>query len=179
MTKLTESPKVLFGEDEIAERIDALAAEIVQTLPEDLMIVSLLKGSFMFTADLIRALHKHGAYPEIDFLGLRSYYNDTVSSKKVTITQDLSDEVVGRHVLLVDDILESGRTLKFAQNLVSARGAKAISIAVLLEKPGKKALTIEADYTGFTVPDKFVVGYGLDYANKYRQLPYIGLLKQH
>ena len=156
-----------------------MAQEIAVSMPKNLMIISLLKGSFMFTADLTRALHRVGHQPEIDFLGLRSYYNNTVSSKKVTITQDLSDEVVGRDVLIVDDILESGRTLRFAENLIRARGAKSVQIAVLMDKPNKRALSIQANYVGFTSPDEFVIGYGLDYANKYRELPYIGILKQH
>jgi len=169
----------LFTAEEIAGRISVLAEDIVRGLPENTVVVSLLKGSFMFTADLIRALHKQGMKPEIDFLGLRSYFNETISTKKVTITQDLNDEVAGRDVLIVDDILEAGRTLSFARNLIISRGASAVKIAVLMEKPGKRAVTIDADFVGFEAPDKFVVGYGLDYANRYRELPYIGVLEHN
>jgi hypoxanthine phosphoribosyltransferase len=124
-------------------------------------------------------MYHAGLTPQIDFMGLSSYGNATESSRKVTITQDLSEEVAGQDVLIVDDILESGRTLHYARNLVLARGAKSVRIAVLLEKPGKLAATIKADYVGFTIPDRFVVGYGLDFANRYRELPYIGVLQQH
>ncbi len=169
----------LFTAEHIAKRVHVMAEEIAAAIQRQVMVVALLKGSFVFTADLIRALHHAGMHPEIDFLGLRSYGNATVSSRKVTITQDLSDEVAGRNVLLVDDILESGRTLSYARNLILARGAQSVHIAVLLEKPGKRAVSIDADFIGFSTPDQFVVGYGLDYANRYRELPYIGVLKQH
>jgi hypoxanthine phosphoribosyltransferase len=169
----------LFTAEHIAKRVHTLAEEIAAVMHQNVMVVALLKGSFVFTADLIRALHHAGMHPEIDFLGLRSYHNETVSSKKVSITQDLSDEVAGRHVLIVDDILESGRTLAYARNLILARGALSVRIGVLLEKPGKRAVSLEADFVGFSTPDQFVVGYGLDYANRYRELPYIGVLKQH
>jgi hypoxanthine phosphoribosyltransferase len=169
----------LYTAEHIHKRVETLAHEIADDMQQQVMVIALLKGSFVFTADLIRALHHVGMHPEIDFLGLRSYGNDTISSKKVTITQDLSDDVVGRHVLLVDDILESGRTLTYARNLILARGALSVRIAVLLEKPHKRAVTIEADFVGFSTPDQFVVGYGLDYANRYRELPYIGVLQQN
>lgn len=169
----------LYTAEHIHKRVHMLAGEIAEQMQQQVMVIALLKGSFVFTADLIRALHHVGMHPEIDFLGLRSYGNATVSSRKVTITQDLSDEVAGRHVLIVDDILESGRTLSYARNLILARGALSVRIAVLLEKPNKRAVTIDADFVGFSTPDQFVVGYGLDYANRYRELPYIGVLQQN
>src|ERR1700728_3959719 len=170
---------VLYSAEEIEERVTALAREISLKLPPDLMIVSLLKGAFVFTADLIRALHQIGLHPQIDFMTLSSYGASTVSAKKIAINRDLSEEVKGRHVLILDDILESGRTLQFARNLILERGAASSKIAVLLEKPGKRETTISADFVGFTIPDKFVVGYGLDYANYYRELPYVGVLDIH
>jgi hypoxanthine phosphoribosyltransferase len=169
----------LYTAEHIHKRVQTLAEEVAAVMHQQVMIVALLKGSFVFTADLIRALHHAGLHPEIDFLGLRSYGDAMVSSKKVTITQDLSDEVAGRHVLLVDDILESGRTLSYARNLILARGALSVRICTLLEKPGKRAVSLEADFVGFSTPDQFVVGYGLDYANRYRELPYIGVLQQN
>ncbi len=169
----------LYTAEHIHKRVQTLAAEIAEAMEEQVMVVALLKGSFMFMADLIRGLHHAGMHPEIDFLGLRSYGNEMVSSQKVSITQDLSDEVVGRHVLIVDDILESGRTLAYARNLILARGALSVRIAVLLEKPGKRAVSLDADFVGFSTPDQFVVGYGLDYANRYRELPFIGVLQHH
>jgi hypoxanthine phosphoribosyltransferase len=170
----------LYTAEHIHKRVITMAEEVAAAMDfPEVMVVSLLKGSFMFTADLIRALHHAGMHPEIDFLGLRSYGNEMVSSKKVTITQDLSDDVAGRHVLIVDDILESGRTLAFARNLILARGALSVRIAVLMEKPNKRALSLDADFVGFVCPDQFVVGYGLDYANRYRELPFIGVLQHH
>jgi len=170
---------ILYSAEEIRERITALAREISLKLPPDLMIVSLLKGSFVFTADLIRALYQIGLHPQIDFMTLSSYGAKTESGKTITVNRDLTEEVAGRHVLILDDILESGRTLHFARNLLTQRGAASLRIVVLLEKPGKREVTISADFVGFTIPDKFVVGYGLDYANYYRELPYVGVLDIH
>jgi hypoxanthine phosphoribosyltransferase len=170
---------VLYSADEIHERVASLAREIALKLPPDLMIVSLLKGSFVFTADLIRALYEIGLHPQVDFMTLSSYGSSIESTKAITINRDLVEEVKGRHVLLLDDILESGRTLQFARNLITQRGALSSRIVVLLEKPGKREVAISADFVGFTIPDKFVVGYGLDYANYYRELPYVGVLDIH
>jgi hypoxanthine phosphoribosyltransferase len=167
---------VLYSAEQIVERVTWLAQALVKQLPPDIMIVALLRGSFVFTADLIRALHRAGGHPQVDFLTLSSYGAGTESSGKVEINRDISESVAGRDVLIVDDILESGRTLTFARNLIQDRGAKSIKIAVFLEKPGKRKVDINADFVGFVIPDKFVVGYGLDYANYYRELPYIGVV---
>lgn len=166
--------EVLIDADKIAIRVHELAKEIAQQMSEDIIIVALLRGSFVFTADLIRALHFVGVRPQVDFLTLSSYGNATESSGIVNIIRDISEDITGRTVLIVDDILESGRTLTFAKNLMLKRGAVDIKIAVMLEKPNKRKEEIEADFVGFTIPDKFVVGYGLDYANYYRELPFIG-----
>lgn len=166
----------LITEEQISQRIEALAQEIAERAPQEIMIVSLLKGSFMFTADLIRALHRAEIRTQVDFLTLSSYGTGMASSGKVNIVNDLTDAVDGKYILIVDDILESGRTLDFARNLLHERGAQKVEITVLLEKPGKREAEIEADYIGFTIPDKFVVGYGLDYANYYRELPYVGVV---
>jgi hypoxanthine phosphoribosyltransferase len=175
----TREIPILYPAEELQERVKGLAREISLKLPPDLMIVSLLKGSFVFTADLIRALYDIGMHPQVDFMTLSSYGSSTESSKAVTINRDLTEEVQGRHVLILDDILESGRTLQFAKNLITQRGAASIKIVVLLEKPGKREVPLSADFVGFTIPDKFVVGYGLDYANYYRELPYVGILDIH
>jgi hypoxanthine phosphoribosyltransferase len=135
-----------------------------------------LKGSFMFAADLIRALHRAGLSPQVEFIHLSSYRAGTVSSGQVAILRDVESEVRGRDVLLIDDILESGRTLCFAKDLIAARGARRVLTAVLLEKPGKRAVSIEADHIGFVCPDVFVVGYGMDVAHSYRQLPFVGVV---
>ena len=170
---------VLYTAEEIDERVKTLAREIAVKMPPDLMIVSLLKGSFVFTADLIRALYRIGMHPQVDFMTLSSYGTGTESSKAVAINRDLTEEVKDRNILILDDILESGRTLHFARNLITQRGAKSVRIVVLLEKPGKRDIAISADFVGFTIPDKFVVGYGLDHSNYYRELPYVGILEIH
>lgn len=170
---------VLYTAQEIEERVKVLARELALKMPPDVMIVSLLKGSFVFTADLIRALYHLGLHPQVDFMTLSSYGAGTETSRTVTINRDLVEEVQGRDVLILDDILESGRTLHFARNLITQRGAKSVRIMVLLEKPGKREVAISADFVGFTIPDKFVVGYGLDHSNYYRELPYVGVLDIH
>lgn len=174
--------QVLISAAEISARVSALAQDIAQKLPPDLMIISLLRGSFVFTSDLIRALHGAGdpqhMRPQVDFMTLASYHGGTTSSGTIQIIRDLTEDVSGRDVLIVDDILESGRTLTFARDLVTSRHARSVQIAVLLEKPGKRKVEIHADFVGFIIPDKFVVGYGLDYANYYRELPYVGVIEE-
>lgn len=165
----------LYSEEEVHARVEELAGAIALSVPRDVMIVALLKGSFVFAADLIRALHLRGLTPQIDFMSLSSYAG-TESCGEVTMRRDLAECVENRHVLLIDDILESGRTLAHALESIKARGAKSVQVAVLLEKPGKRKVEVAADFTGFIIPDHFVVGYGLDYANFYRELPFIGVL---
>ena len=169
--------RILYDEATIARRNDEMARAIAQTSPADLLVVAVLKGSFMFVADLIRAMHRAGMTPQVEFVHLSSYRSGTVSSGQVEILRDVQSEVRGREVLLVDDILESGRTLAFAKDLLAARGAANFSTAVLLEKPGKRAVQIKADHVGFACPDYFVVGYGMDVAHAYRQLPYVGVIE--
>lgn len=169
--------KVLFDENRIATRNHALASEIAAVQPEKLLVVAVLKGSFVFAADLIRALHASGQAPEVEFLHLSSYRDAMVSSGQVDILRDVESDVRGRDVLLVDDILESGRTLAFAKDLLAARGARRVLVCVLLEKPGKRAVQVEADFVGFECPDLFVVGYGMDVAHAFRQLPFIGVVE--
>jgi len=168
--------RVLYDEDTIARRCEELAAEIREAEPKDLLVVAVLKGSFMFAADLIRALHRVGLAPQVEFVHLSSYRSGTTSSGQVEILRDVESAVEGRDVLLIDDILESGRTIVFAKDLIAARGARRVLSAVLLEKPGKRAVQIEADFVGFTCPDVFVVGYGMDVAHSYRQLPFVGVI---
>jgi len=170
---------VLFSAAEIKDRVEALASEIAAKISGDILIVSLLRGSFMFTADLVRELYAIGVHPQIDFMTLSSYGQATKSSGEVVVGRDITDDVAGRTILVVDDILETGRTLSFAVNLLKERGASEIKLAVLLEKPGKLEVDTKADFVGFSIPDKFVVGYGLDYANHYRELPFIGYLDVH
>lgn len=165
---------VLFDEDKIAERTEELAREVAATKPVNLLVVAILKGSFVFAADLMRALYRAGLEPQVEFFHLASYYQGTVSSGAVKILRDIESSVRDRDVLLVDDILESGRTLAFAKDLLAARGARRVLVCTILEKPGKRAVSIDADFVGFVCPDVFVVGYGMDVAHSYRELPFIG-----
>ena len=167
----------LYSEAEIAERNTAIAGAIAARAPTDLLVVAVLKGSFMFAADLLRALHRERLSPQVEFIHLSSYLDGTVSSGQVAILKDVNSDVRGRDVLLLDDILESGRTLAFAKDLLTARGARRVLIAVMLEKPHKRAVAVEADFVGFACPDLFVVGYGMDVAHSFRQLPFIGVVE--
>lgn len=165
---------VIFSAERIAARLDQLADEIAARSIDRLLVIAVLKGSFVFAADLIRAMHRKGIAPEIDFLTLSSYRKSKISSGQVTILRDLDLEVENRNVLLIDDILESGRTLAFAKDLLSARGAASILTCVLLEKSVARAVEIEADFRAFECPELFVVGYGMDVAHRYRELPFVG-----
>jgi hypoxanthine phosphoribosyltransferase len=169
--------KVLFDQSIIAARNAEMAREISGAGYRDLLVISILKGSFIFAADLIRALHGAGMAPEVEFLSLSSYQSGTVSSGQVTVLRDIDSPVAGRDVLLIDDILESGRTIAFAKQMMLARGASRVGVAVLLEKPGKRAQTVAADHVGFICPDLFVVGYGMDVAHAFRELPFVGVVE--
>lgn len=168
--------EVLFTPEAIARRIDALAREVAAAGLEQLLVVSVLTGSFVFAADLLRALHRAGLQPEVDFVSLSSYQRDTKPSRQIEILRDLELDVAGRDVLLVDDILDTGRTLAFAKDLIAARAARRILTCVLLDKPVRRAAKIEADFVAFQCPPVFVVGYGMDLAHRYRELPFVGRL---
>jgi hypoxanthine phosphoribosyltransferase len=171
------SLRVLFDAETIAARNLTLAAEIAAAGYDNLLVVSILKGSFVFAADLIRALHGAGLAPEVEFISLSSYRAGTTSSGKVKLIRDVESDVKGRHILLIDDILESGRTIAFAKKLMMKRGASRVGVAVLLEKPGKLAQPLKAEHVGFVVPDLFVVGYGMDVAHAFRELPFVGVVE--
>lgn len=171
------SVQVLYSSAEIDSRVKALAREIAAQMDENLLIAAVLKGSFVFAADLIRALHQAGVKPQIDFITLSSYKTGTESSGTIELKRDLGDDIAGRHVLLVDDILESGRTIAFAKQALLDRGAAEVKLCVLLDKPGKRKTDIDAEFVGFKCEDKFVVGYGLDYAHYFRELPFIGVVE--
>ena len=166
----------LFPPDMIAARHRAMAAEIAASPKKDLLVISILKGSFIFAADLIRALHDAGLEPEVEFITLSSYGRGT-TSQGVKIIKDIDSDVRGRDVLLIDDILESGRTLRFARDLMYERGANNVDIAVLLDKRSRREGSLDADYVGFECPDYFVVGYGMDVAYAFRELPFVGVVK--
>jgi hypoxanthine phosphoribosyltransferase len=167
----------LFSEREIAAGIARIAREIAARHPSgggaEILVVAVLKGSFVFAADLIRALHAARLAPEVEFISLSSYGAGTEGGE-VKVLRDVETDVAGRTVVMVDDILESGRTLKFARDLLLSRGASAVEVAVLLDKSVKRKVGIEADYVGFECPDHFVVGYGMDVGHAFRELPFVG-----
>ena len=170
--------RVLFSSEDIAARNAELAAQIAALELPNLLIVAILKGSFVFAADLLRALYEAGVSPEVDFMSLSSYGAGTTSRGQVTILRDVETVIPGRAVVLVDDIFESGRTLAFAKDLMVARGAASVHSCVLLDKPGHRQADIEADLVGFECPDLFVVGYGMDVAHAFRELPFVGIVEQ-
>ena len=170
----SETVEIVFAAEAIAERIGTVARRIAEARLERLLVVAILKGSFVFAADLLRAMHRTGLSPEVDFLSLASYREATRSSARVDIVRDIETDVKDRNVLIIDDILESGRTLAFARDLVVARGAARVLTCVLLDKPVQRAVPIDADFTAFECPDEFVVGYGMDLAHRFRELPFVG-----
>lgn len=169
---------IRFSAAEIATRVEEMASELADRLSPDTLIVSVLKGSFVFSADLIRALNRAGADWAMDFITLSSYGTGTETSGKVRILRDIVDDVHGRDVLVVDDILESGLTLSFAKKHLADLGAQRVFICTLLDKPHKRRTDIAADFIGFEAADEFLVGYGLDWAHRYRGLPYIGVVER-
>lgn len=173
----TDDPKieVIFSAQAIAERIETVAQDVAGAGMDRPLVVAILKGSFVFAADLIRALHRAGLSPEVDFITLSSYKSGTTSSGTVEILRDIETDVKGRNVLIIDDILESGRTLAFAKDLVSKRGAAKVRTCVLLNKAVPRAVSVAADHHVFDCPaGVFVIGYGMDMAHRFRELPYVG-----
>ncbi|WP_436643772.1 hypoxanthine phosphoribosyltransferase [Microbaculum sp. FT89] len=169
--------RVLYSPEEIAARNGEIAQEIGTRAGPRPLVIAILKGSFVFAADLLRALYTAGLSPEVEFMSLSSYGAGTESSGRVTVLRDIDSDVKGRTVILVDDILESGRTLAYAKDLLAARGADTVLTCVLLDKPGKRAADIDPDFVGFSCPDLFVVGYGMDVAHAFRELPFVGIVE--
>jgi hypoxanthine phosphoribosyltransferase len=167
--------KVLISEEEIQAKVKQLGAELTEEYKDTFpLFVGVLKGAMPFMSDLIKRVDTH---LEIDFMDVSSYGKSTVSSGEVKIVKDLDTSVEGRDVLIIEDIIDSGLTLSYLAELFHYRKAKSVKIVTLLDKPTGRKAKIKADIVGFTVPDAFVVGYGLDYAERYRNLPYIGVLK--
>ena len=167
--------KVLLSEEEIKARVQVLGDQLYEAFHDkNPLFVGVLKGCFIFMADLVRAAQFKS---ELEFIGVSAYQNGTKSSGVVQITRDLQEDINGRDIIIVEDILDSGNTLVFLKNYLTAKGAASITIVTLLDKPSRREKAITADYIGFVVPDEFVVGYGLDYAQQYRNMPYIGVLK--
>lgn len=167
--------EVLFDAETIARRNRELAEEIALGDLKNLIVISILKGSFVFAADLIRALHGAGLAPEVEFISVSSYGAGTESGQ-IRLLRDVETEVKDRDVLLIDDILESGNTLKFTRDLMLSRGAHKVAVVALLDKTMKRKAQISADYVGFSCPDKFVVGYGMDVGHAFRELPFVGVV---
>ena len=167
--------RILISQEEIQVRCKELGKELTEIYQNtNPLVVGVLKGAVPFMADIVRSID---TYLDLDFMDVSSYGNATVSSGEVKIVKDLDTNVEGRDLLIVEDIIDSGRTLAYLVDLFKYRKAKSVKIVTLLDKPEGRVVNIEADYVGFNVPNEFVVGYGLDYAEAYRNLPYIGVLK--
>jgi len=173
---INDIEKVLFTEEEIAKRVQELTKEINGFYEnEPIIAIFVLKGSAFFASDIIRYLTMGVT---IEFMSVSSYGVETISSGKLTIKKDIDADVKGKNVLIIEDIIDTGITLSTLKKLFLSREAKSVRVVTMLSKPSRRLVDFDADYTGFTVPDEFVVGYGLDYADKYRNLPYIGALKR-
>lgn len=167
--------EVFYSEEQLKEKVAELGAAITRDYQGKApVLVSVLRGSYIFMADLTRSIDLPCT---VDFMSVSSYGKGTTSSGQVKIIKDLSEPIEGKDLIIVEDILDSGNTLFYLRDVLSARKPASISICTLLDKPERRTRPIKADYSGFEVPDAFVVGYGLDYAEKYRNLPYIGVLK--
>lgn len=168
------NPEVLISEDEIALRIEALGKAITQDFDnEDLVVICVLKGAFMFCSDLIKKINRP---LKLEFISLSSYGDNTNSSGNVRLEMDITANIEGKNVLIVEDIVDTGLTIKTLMEIMSVRKPKSVKLASLLYKPMKLKHKVTIDYLGFEIEDKFVIGYGLDYAGRYRELPYIGVL---
>lgn len=167
---------ILIGKEQIQDKVKLLGEEISKDYKDkDLLLVCILKGSLMFMADLMKHIN---IYVETDFMGVSSYGNSVVSSGQVRIMKDLDMSVEGKDILIVEDIIDTGITLNYICNYIKGKGAKSVEIVTLLDKPSGRKVSIDAKYKGFKVGNEFVVGYGLDYAERYRNLPYIGVLDE-
>ena len=167
--------KILYTEEELSRRVKELGAQIAADYAgRQPMLISVLRGSYIFMADLTRAIDLDVT---VDFMAVSSYGAGPVSSGQVEIKKDLSDSIEGRDLIVVEDILDSGNTLYYLMDVLRARRPASIRICALMDKPERRTKPITADYAGFTIPDAFIVGYGLDYAERYRNLPYVGILR--
>lgn len=168
--------KILVSHDEITEAAKKLGAQLTKDYAgKNPILIGILKGSIPFMAELVKHIDTH---IEMDFMMVSSYHGGTASSGVINIKQDVTQDIKGRHVLFVEDIIDTGQTLKNLRDMFIAREASSVKIATLLDKPEGRVVEIEADYTCFTIPNEFVVGYGLDYKENYRNLPYVGVLKE-
>lgn len=171
---MADKIKVLISEEEIEKRVLELADQInAEYEGKTVKLVCILKGSIFFTCELAKRL----TVPvTLDFMSVSSYGNDTVSSGRVKIVKDLDESIEDEDVIVIEDIIDSGRTLRYLMDLLNSRGPKSLKLCALLDKPERRITEVDVDYVGFHIPDEFVVGYGLDYAQKYRNLPYVGVV---
>jgi hypoxanthine phosphoribosyltransferase len=165
--------EILLSEAQIQKRVAELALDIRRDFPDDLHVIAVLKGAFIFLSDLAR--HIPG-YVSLDFMAVSSYAKGTTSSGEVRLQKDLDTALHGRNVLIVEDIVDTGLTLTYLQDILRNRNPKSLRTACLLSKPSRRKVDVKVEYIGFTIEDKFVVGYGLDYAEQYRNLPHIAVL---
>jgi len=173
---MSERLVTMLSTEQIAARVKELGAQIAaEYKDQSLVLVVVLKGSFIFAADLCRAIDGH---VRIDFLGVRSYGEGTETSGVVQITQDLSRPIAGEDVLIVEDIVDTGLTIAHLMDLFRTRNPRSVKVCSLLHKPARARVAVNVDFLGFTIEDKFVVGYGLDFAERYRNLPYIGIVER-
>lgn len=174
-TMVNDIEKVLLSEDEIRRRILELGEQItVDYAGKEILMIGVLRGAVVFMADLARAVN---VPVSIDFMAVSSYGSGTQSSGIVRIIKDLDEDITGRQVLVVEDIVDTGLTLTYLLENLKSRNPAGVRLCTLLNKPDRRKIAVEIDYNGFTIPDQFVVGYGLDYGERYRNLPFIGILK--
>ena len=165
--------EILLSADQIQKRVAELAGELRRDSPDDLHLVAVLKGAFIFLSDLVRHMPGHVS---LDFMALSSYAKGTTSSGEVRLLKDLDYALEGRHVVIVEDIVDTGLTLHYLQDILRSRNPKTLRTACLLSKPSRRKIDVKVEYIGFTIEDRFVVGYGLDYAEQYRNLPHIAVV---
>ena len=176
---MTIAMRIMISSEEIQAKVKQLGEKInahYAQSDKELVLIGLLRGSVIFMADLCRAIEKPH---ELDFMTVSSYVNGTtISSRDVKILKDLEEDIQGRNIIIVEDIIDTGNTLKKVQQILNTRDPKRVKICTLLDKPERREVEIEVDYIGFKIPDEFVVGYGIDFAQKHRTLPYIGIIKK-
>jgi hypoxanthine phosphoribosyltransferase len=165
--------EILLSGDQIQKRVAELAAEIRRDFPDDLHLVAVLKGAFIFLSDLVRHMSGHVS---LDFMAVSSYAKGTTSSGEVRLQKDLDTTLDGKNVVIIEDIVDTGLTLNYLQDILRARNPKSLRTACLLSKPSRRRTDVKVEYIGFTIEDRFVVGYGLDYGERYRNLPHIAVL---
>ena len=172
---MAEKIRVLLSEEEVDKRIKELGEQISKEFAgEEVHLICVLRGSIFFTCELAKRI----TVPvTIDFMQVSSYGSQTLSSGKILIKKELEDSIMGKNVIVIEDIIDTGRTLSYLLNMLQEKKPNTLRLCTLLDKPDRRVVDVDVDYTGFEIPDEFVVGYGLDYAQKYRNLPYIGIVE--